>query len=94
MNQNILINRTKTDTGWKFDVTIVEKGSETKHTVTMSDDFYNSLNTEESPDKVIEESFRFLLEKEPKESILRSFDVTVISNYFPDYKETLINKLN
>jgi hypothetical protein len=30
--------------------------------------------------------FQFLLEREPKESILRRFDVTVISRYFPEFE--------
>jgi len=33
----------------------------------------------------VRESFRFLLEREPKESILREFDLSVIKRYFPDY---------
>ena len=31
-------------------------------------------------------AFRFLLDREPKESILRRFDVTVISRYFPEFE--------
>ena len=30
-------------------------------------------------------SFEFLLAHEPKESILREFDIEVISRYFPEY---------
>jgi hypothetical protein len=33
--------------------------------------------------------FDFLLEREPKESILRSFDVTVIGRYFPEFETTI-----
>jgi hypothetical protein len=33
----------------------------------------------------VEASFWFLLEREPKESILRRFDLAVIEQYFPDY---------
>jgi hypothetical protein len=32
---------------------------------------------------MIEAAFRFLLAREPKESILARFDVSVISRYFP-----------
>jgi hypothetical protein len=34
-------------------------------------------------------AFRFLLEREPKESILSSFDITIISRYFPGFEQDL-----
>ena len=37
----------------------------------------------------IEAAFQFLLDREPKESILRHFDVTVISHYFPEFEREL-----
>jgi hypothetical protein len=35
------------------------------------------------PERCLEAAFRFLLDCEPKESILRRFDVTAISRYSP-----------
>ena len=35
----------------------------------------------------------FLLEREPKESILRSFDLTVISRYFAEYEREMTGRL-
>lgn len=72
---------------YTFDVTVVEKDSSSNHKVTMKEDFYNSLETDTSPEDVVKKSFEFLLERESKESILGSFDVEVIKNYFPDYSE-------
>jgi tRNA nucleotidyltransferase/poly(A) polymerase len=46
-----------------------------------------------SPERLVQESFRFLLEREPKESILRSFDLSVISNYFPAYERVIKKRL-
>jgi len=34
----------------------------------------------------LEAAFRFLLDREPKESILERFDVMVISLYFPEFE--------
>jgi hypothetical protein len=34
-------------------------------------------------------SFRFLLDREPRQSILGRFDLAVISRYFPEYEATL-----
>ena len=38
---------------------------------------------------MVRRSFEFLLEREPPESILRSFDLTVIGRYFPDYERVI-----
>jgi hypothetical protein len=43
--------------------------------------------------EVVEESFRFLLEREPKESIMASFDLPVISRYFPEYQQEMERRL-
>ena len=36
--------------------------------------------------------FAFLLEREPKESILRSFDVSVIGGYFPEFEREIAGR--
>ena len=36
---------------------------------------------------------RFLLEREPKESILSRFDLPIISRYFPEYEEEIGERL-
>lgn len=36
---------------------------------------------------LVRRSFEFLLEREPPESILRSFDLSVIARYFPEYDQ-------
>ena len=43
-------------------------------------------------DKVLRESFVFLLEQEPASSIMHDFSLDVISSYFPEY-ETLLGRL-
>jgi hypothetical protein len=44
---------------------------------------------EHIPERCVEAAFRFLLDREPKESILSRFDVTVISRYFPEFEQEL-----
>lgn len=41
------------------------------------------------PADLVERSFAFLLERESPGSILRSFDVTAIGRFFPDYEATI-----
>ncbi len=73
-----------------FEVIVREAEGETRHEVTMSLATYERLTAgEHAPERCIEAAFRFLLDREPKESILRRFDVTVISRYFPEFEREL-----
>jgi hypothetical protein len=47
-----------------------------------------------TPERCVEAAFRFLLDREPKESILGRFDVTLISRYFPDFAQELPRNLS
>jgi hypothetical protein len=42
---------------------------------------------------LVHESFEFLLEREPRESILRRFDLPVIERYFPEYPTEIARRL-
>jgi hypothetical protein len=48
-----------------------------------------SLGGDATPERVIEASFRFLLAREPKEAILKSFDISAIARYFPEFEREL-----
>lgn len=62
----------------------------TTHEVGLSDSYYEELAGEgETPEGLIERSFRFLLEREPNTSILPSFDLSVIGRYFPEYEDEM-----
>jgi hypothetical protein len=74
-----------------YKVTVEERGSSTTHTVTLDDRYYEKLTHKKiTKEELIKKSFEFLLQREPKESILRRFDLKVISRYFPEY-ESLIS---
>ena len=47
-----------------------------------------------TPERCLEAAFQFLLDHEPKESILASFDVTLISRYFPEFERELTRYLS
>jgi hypothetical protein len=71
---------------FEYDVEIVENESSTRHRVHVGKEDYEKLTGGGiTPGGLVEKSFEFLLEREPKESILRSFDLSVISKYFRDY---------
>ncbi len=73
-----------------FEVVVREGEGETRHNVTMSREMCERLTAgKHAPERCLEAAFRFLLDREPKESILRRFDVTVISRYFPEFEREL-----
>ena len=91
---NVDVQRTNQGEPYQFLVTVREAGTETQHRVTLRQADYERLSGgRASPEELVKESFQFLLEHEPKESILRSFDLTLISRYFPAYEREIAGRL-
>ncbi len=76
---------TVTPVGETYRVTVTEGDTSTVHDVTVDESDVARLGNGASDAELIAASFRFLLDREPKESILSSFDLVVIGRYFPDY---------
>jgi hypothetical protein len=77
-----------------FRVRVIEAGSETTHQVTLDPkDRARFGGATAEPEELMRKSFEFLLEREPKESILGLFDLSVISRYFPDYEREIKKRL-
>jgi len=73
-----------------YAVTVSEGASSTNHRVTVSTPDYERLRKgDESPEDLVRRSLEFLLTKEGKESIMSSFDLTLIGRYFPEYEKTI-----
>jgi hypothetical protein len=72
-----------------FRVRVIEGGSESTHQVTLDPKDCGKL----AGATIIRKSFEFLLEREPKESILTRFDLTVIRRYFPEYEREIKKRL-
>ena len=80
---------TATD-GWLCQVVVADHGSESRHSVTFTRaDFQRLSSIGETPDGLVRRSFEFLLEREPKESILKSFSLTDIGRYFPAFERDI-----
>ncbi|HXA56885.1 MAG TPA: hypothetical protein VNU84_05575 [Candidatus Acidoferrum sp.] len=85
----------KKSTDGEFDVRVIEGKSESSHRVTLKEADYTRLAEGKLPrEELIRRSFEFLLEHESKESILASFDLTVISRYFPQYEREINERLS
>lgn len=68
----------------------VKDGQETTHEVTLSQDYYTQLTGGSiSPVHLIKKSFDFLIEHETNTAILPKFDLTQISDYFPEYEKAI-----
>ena len=71
-------------------VRIQENGETTEHTIFVHEQDWQMLCDKMcSKELLIEKSFEFLLEREPKESILSEFDIMVIAKYFPEYPDKI-----
>lgn len=70
--------------GGRFRVTV---DSATTHEVEVTAGFIEKVGWKGTPEELLRRSFEFLLEREPKESILAKFELPDIARYFPDYEE-------
>ncbi|MGH7558528.1 MAG: hypothetical protein ACREMD_12275 [Gemmatimonadota bacterium] len=76
-----------------YRVRVRDSDGSSEHRVTATADQVERFGAGATPETLIEESFRFLLEREPKESILGRFELPVIARYFPDYPEEIRRRL-
>ena len=77
------------ETGGAYAVVVREGASETRHEVTLKAADLARLGAGHGGAALVEAAFAFLLEREPKESILARFDLSVISRYFPEFEREL-----
>lgn len=82
----IEVRQTSSGDPMQFEVEVREGGGQTRHRVTMSQATFKKVSGGSSPEALIRAAFAFLLDRESKESILASFDVTTISRYFPEFE--------
>lgn len=83
-----------TETGSdRYLVVVSEEGSTSEHQVTIGESDRSRVPDGASPADLVAASFEFLLEREPKESILPSFELRVISRYFPEYDDEISSYL-
>jgi hypothetical protein len=75
-----------------FEVVIREASGETHHHVSLAPALLSRLAPGEGAESFVERCFHFLLEREPKESILGRFDVSVIARYFPEFDREIARR--
>ena len=90
MTEIEVTSRTRSD-GWTCHVMVTDdNSSRTEHDVAVTrEDLARLAPGAEDPVDLVRRSFEFLIAREPKESILRSFDLPVIGRYFPEYEREI-----
>jgi len=79
----------------EYRVTVEEPDGRSSHQVALSADYHRKLTGGAvAPEELLRRSFEFLLEHEPKESILGRFDLPVIARYFPEYEREIRKRLH
>jgi hypothetical protein len=72
-----------------FEVTVADDDSSTSYVVRIDAKAATLAERFPTLEAFVDACFRFLLEREPKESILREFDISVIGRYFPEWERVL-----
>lgn len=84
--QDLVVKQTAPEA---FEVSIGGR-SPTSHRVTAPEHYVRSLTGGRAPAvELVRKSFEFLLEREPNTSILRTFELSVIQQYFPEYERII-----
>ncbi len=84
------------DDGWLCAVALREGDTEvTSHRVrVLAADLDRLAPGSDGPVRLVEASFAFLLERESPQMILRSFDLSEIGRYFPDYESEIRRRIH
>jgi hypothetical protein len=75
--------------GTVYRVVVRQDRNETTHEVTVTPEDVARYAPGSTPERLLEASFEFLLQREPATSILSRFALSVIERYFPDYPRVI-----
>lgn len=90
MEKILVEEKEESDKNWVFEVRVGEDPDVTVHKVVLPKDYWERLtDSRHSQEELVRKSFEFLLRREPKESILREFELPVIQKYFPEYESEM-----
>ena len=71
----------------RFLVRIVDENETSSYVVTMSRADFDRLGSNyKTPEEFVEACFDFLLEREPKDAIMGTFDISQIKGFFPEFE--------
>ena len=84
--------------GWRCRVRVADRGRTSTFDVTAREPEAllppgGTGSAENDVERLVGETFAFLLEREPVSSVLSSFDLTVVARYFPEYPTEIRRRL-
>ena len=95
MSRDVSVDCRLSPEGFTCDVVVGTDAAATRHTVTVSrEDLARLAPGHFDPLQLVRASFEFLLAREPRESILRSFALPVIERYFPGYEAEIRREMD
>jgi len=84
--QQIIVSKLEEDNEqYLFRVKLVDDFGEEKYKVIFKKSYFEDFKSKKDPAYIVEKSFEFLLKREPKELIIKEFELSLISHYFPEY---------
>lgn len=90
MSRPVDVTCSPAEDGWSCQVAVGTDAAATHHRVTVSQDLLARLRPGSAdPSDLVRDSFAFLLAREPREAILRAFDLPTIGRYFPEWEREI-----
>ena len=90
MSQAVGVRCRLIPSGFSCQVVVGTDMAATHHTVSVSQaDLKRLAPGHYDPERLVAASFEYLLAREPRESILRDFELPVIERYFPGYEAAM-----
>ena len=94
MSQPVNVICRGTAEGFACDVIVGTDPAATRHSVLVSRaELAHLAPGHYDPQELVAASFAYLLEREPRESILRQFELPVIERYFPGYEAQISRQM-
>ena len=94
MTHPITVRCQPADEGWRCAITVGHDPGATHHEVdVVAADLERLDPGADHPEALVRAAFEFLLTREPRESILRRFELPVIGRYFPDWEADIAQRL-
>ena len=87
------VHCTAREGGWRCTVTVGSDPAATEHDVDVDRSTLDDLAPGAAPEELVRASFEFLLQREPRDSILRAFELPIIGRYFADYPDVIRRRL-
>lgn len=89
-----VIKKNEAETEWEFIVEVGENSDKIGYSVRVDREYWEKLTSgRHKPEELVRRSFLFLLQREAKTSILRSFNLHEIPYYFPEYEDEMKRRM-